>query len=222
MTTLSNYPAKIFIGIHDNEKIYLSAPSWDCGLCWGFGYIGNKNCHYHIDGLTKHESYDFGKKCFTYEFTNLYDGFKKHFGNSLIVRDSQLWTLCELLKTFYILKETAEVLGRGGSHYTNNPCSELITNKDEVTRINTTVLPAIFEEIYKILIPAQDNEKVNAQLVKLNNKGNTLKVVEFMHENRITTDDLKNIAGITAHDFNYIHSKYWELHHAKKAATAKA
>jgi hypothetical protein len=218
MITLANYPKQIFIGVNDDQKIYLSAPSWDCNWYWGFGYLGNRNCHYHVDGLTKHETYNFEKKCWEYEFTNLYDGFKKHFGNTLIVRDSKLWTLCELFKTAYTLKETAEVLGRGGSHYTTNPCSELITNKDEVTRINTVVLPALFEEIYKILIPAQDNEKINNQLVKLNNKGNTLKVVEFMNDNRITTDDLKTISGITAHDFSVIHSKYWELHHAKKTA----
>ena len=205
-TTLSNYPKSIFIGINDGEKIYLSAPSWDCGWYWGFGYLGNRNCHYHVDGLNAKEN------------INLFDAFKKHFGSSLVVRDSQLWTLCELFKTFYALKETAEVLGRGGSHFTTNPCSELIINKDEVTRINTIVLPAIFEEIYKILIPAQDNEKINNQLVKLNNKGNTFKVVEFMNEYGITTDDLKTIDGITAHDFSVIHSKYWELRHAKKTA----
>lgn len=204
MQTLSNYPAKIFIGTNNDEKIYLSAPSWDCGWYWGFGYLGNKNCHYHVDGLNRNEN------------INLFDAFKKHFGTSLVVRDSQLWTLCELFKTFYTLKETAEVLGRGGSHFTKNPCSELITNKDEVVRINNTVLPAIFEEIYKILIPAQENEKTNKKLVALNNEGDTLKVVNFMNENKITTDDLKNISGITPHDFNCIHSMYWKLHHAKK------
>ena len=204
MTTLANYPKSIFIGKNNGENIYLSAPSWDCGWYWGFGYLGNKNRHYHVDGLNAKEN------------INLFDAFKKHFGSSLIVRDSQLWTLCELFKTFYALKETAEVLERGGSHFTKNPCSAIIINKEEVTRINTIVLPAIFEEIYKILIPAQENEKINAQLVKLNNQGNTLKVVEFMQANKITTDDLKNIEGITAHDFNVIHSKYWELHHAKK------
>lgn len=219
MKTLSNYPAKIFIGKNDNENIYLSAPSWDCGWYWGFGYLGNKNSHYHVDGLTKHQSYNFEKKCFEYEFTNLFDGFKKHFGNTLIVRDSQLWTLCELFGTFYTLKETCEVLGRGGSHYTSNPCKELIVNKEEVERLNNVVLPQIFEEIYKILIPAQDNEKINSQIVKLNAKCDTLKVVEFMNENRITTDDLKNIAGLTPHDFSVIHSKYWELKHAKKQLT---
>lgn len=152
MKTLSNYPAKVFIGKRDGERIYLSAPSFDCGWYWGFGYLGNKNCHYHVDGLTKHEKYNSEKKVWEYEFTNLYDGFKKHFGDTLIVNDSDLWTLCELFKTFYTLKECAEVLGRGGSHYTNNPCKDIIINKQETERINNVVLPEIFEEIYKILL----------------------------------------------------------------------
>ncbi len=213
---LSSYPNKIFIGVSDNEKIYLSAPSWDCGWYWGFGYLGNKNCHYHVDGLTKHEKYNAEKRVFEYEFTNLFDGFKKHFGNSLVVRDSQLWQLCELFKTFYLLKETASVLGRGSAGYTSNPCQDVIINKDEANRINSIVLPSIFEAIYKILIPAQENEKQDKELVKLIVKGDTQKVVDFMNEYKITTDNLKTINGVSAHDFDVIHSMYWEQLHAKK------
>lgn len=213
---LSEYPSKIFIGESYGEKIYLSAPSWDCDWYWGFGYLGNKNCHYHVDGLTNHQSYDVVNKVWKYEFTNLFDGFKKHFGTSLVVRDSQLWTLCELFKTFYTLKETAEVLGRGGANYTANPCKDVIINQDEVKRINEVVLPAVFEEIYKILIPAQDNLKVDKKLLELYLEGNTEKVIDFMLENSIHTDDLKNIEGLTSADINVIHSAYWTRYHANK------
>lgn len=202
MNTLSNYPTKIYIGKHENEKIYLTAPSWDCGWYWGFGYLGNNNNHYHVDGLEK------GK--------NMYDGFIEHFGDSLVVRDSALWRLCELFKTFYILKQTAEVLGRGGAHYTSNPCESIIKNADEVTRINTVVLPAIFEEVYRILIPAQDNEKKNKRLLSLVLEGATYKVTEYMRENGIHTDDLKKVKGLTAHDVSVIHSAYWKEFHANK------
>jgi len=215
--TISSYPAKILIGKRDGKNIYLSSPSWDCGWYWGFGYLGNNDCHYHVDGLTKHENYNFETKSFQYEFTNLFDGFKKHFGNSLIVRDSQLWKLCELFKTFYVLKETAEVLGRGGSNYGNNPCSDIIKNTDEVERINKIVFPEIFEAIYKILIPAQENEKQNKQLLKLIIDGNTSKVIDFMNEYKIITDDLKAIDGVTDNDFSVIHSAYWTQYHANKA-----
>lgn len=216
MKTLSNYPEKIFIGINNDEKIYLSAPSWDCGWYWGFGYLGNKNCHYHVDGLTKHETYNHEKGCFNYEFLNLYDGFKKHFGTSLIVRDSQLWKLAELFKTFYTLRECAEILGRGGAHYTTNPCKDIILNTEETARINNVVIPVLIEEIYKILIPAQDKPKIDKKLVALNLEGDTEKTVDFMFNNSIHTDDLKNINGLTSDDINYIHTYYWRRVHAKK------
>lgn len=143
--TLDELPKKILIGRHNDENIYLTAPSWDCGWYWGFGYLGNKNCHYHIDGLNK------------YENINLYDAIKKHFGESLIVKDDKdIWTLTELFKTFYDLKTITEVLGRGGSNYSTNPCKELITNTKEVERINKVVLPEIFLAIYKILLKYED------------------------------------------------------------------
>lgn len=214
MKTLSTY-TKILLGYNNNEPIYLSPPSWDCNWYWGFGYIGNKNCHYHIDGLTKIETYNQDAKAFTTKSVNLYDGFIEHFGNTLKVRSSDLWTLVELFSTFYKLKEIAEVLGRGGSHYTNNPCKDLIINKEEVNRINNIVLPQIFEEIYKILHRNQDNEKLFKKLVSINLKGNTRKVVEFMNENGIKTDDLKAIKDLTKDDFNIIHSYWWADFHVK-------
>lgn len=153
MNTLSNYPAKKCLGTVDGKRIFLTAPSWDCDWYWGFGYIGNNHSHYHIDGLKKIETYNRETKSLNYEFVNLYDGLKRHFGDSFVVKnDKDIWTLAELFATFYALKETAEVLGRGGSHYTTNPAQALIINKDEVERINSIVLPQIFEEIYKILV----------------------------------------------------------------------
>ena len=125
----------------EGKKHYLEKASWDCGWYWGFGYIHTFTSRdfgmcYHFDGFEKK--------------SNMYDGFKKAFTDSVLT-DSELWKLCELMKTFYVLKNTAEVLGRGGANYTTNPCSEIIKNTDEVKRINEIVLPAIFEEIYALL-----------------------------------------------------------------------
>lgn len=134
----TEWTEKHYMGTVSGERIYLSPPSWDCDWYWGFGYLGNNNCHYHLDGLNRE--------------LNLYDAIKKHFGRSLVIKDDKdLWTFCELVLSAYTLKETAEVLGRGGSHMTTNPCADIIINKDEVTRINEIVLPAIFNEINKIL-----------------------------------------------------------------------
>jgi hypothetical protein len=147
------YP-EVYLGYNEeNGRICLTAPSWDCGWYWGFGYLGNRNCHYHVDGLTTREWYDVEKGCFRSEKMSLFDGFKKHFGDTLTLTDAQLWTLCELFRTFYTLSKTAELYGRGGTHYTDNPCKELLTNTAERDRINQVLLPAVFKEIYKILTP---------------------------------------------------------------------
>jgi len=37
-----------------------------------------------------------------------------------------------------------------------------------------------------------------------------------MLEYKITTDDLKNIEGVTSHDFSVIHSAYWKNHYEGK------
>lgn len=216
MKTLRTYNKKTLLGIVDGQNIYLTSPSWDCGWYWGFGYLGNNNCHYHVDGLKKIETYNFEKKVREYEFVDLHEGFIRHFGKSFVVRKSNIWEFAELFQTFYKLKETCEVLGKGGAHLSNNPCSEIIKNTEEVKRINEIVLPAIFDAIYKILDQNANNQNLFAELVKLNNEGDTKQTVKFMFKNAIYTDDLKGIEGITDHDFNILHTEYWRQIHAKK------
>ncbi len=210
-----NFEKKILLGQVDGENIYLSAPSWDCGWYWGFGYLGNKNCHYHVDGLKEVSTYNHEKKVFEYEFVNLHDGFIRHFGKSFIVRPSQIWEFAELFETFYSLKDTCEVLGRGGSHLTTNPCADIIKNLDEVKRINEIVLPSIFEAIYKILEANANNKKMFSELVKINNEGDTMEVVKFMFANSITCDDLEAIDGISKNDYSVIHDIYYKVVHGK-------
>lgn len=149
MTHKTEWTNRFLMGKTEEGNIYLSPPSWDCGWYWGFGYLGNRNCHYHLSGIDKDK--------------NMYDALKHHFGESLTIPDCHLWQFCELIKTAYALKETAEVLDRGGSHYTNNPCSEIIKNKEETDRINSIVLPAIFNAINNILKDCTPEAKIKRQ-----------------------------------------------------------
>lgn len=131
------FDEKVYIGSDsDGAREYLAEPSWDCDWYWGFGYLQNKNIHHHVDTLNKNK--------------NLYDALTEYYGDTLVLKEKDLWTFCELMSTFYALKETAEVLGRGGAHYTTNPCAEIITNKEEAKRINDVVMPALFDTIYKL------------------------------------------------------------------------
>lgn len=133
---LVDYP-KIYLGRNQhNQTIYLSPPSWNCNWYWGFGYLGNSATHYHLSSLAT--------DC------NLFDGIKREFPNFNKLDDATLWTFCELVQTAYTLKQTAEVLGRGGSNYTANPLKDLIRDPDYVAKINRALLPSIFAEIYSL------------------------------------------------------------------------
>ena len=131
----SDYPKKIFLGMADGECIFLYAPSWDCGWYWGFGYIGNNHRHYHLSGLTESHG------------VNLYDAINKEFNTGHKIKD--LWKFCEIVKTIYSLRDISKVYHRGGTHFSNNPCKELITNLDEYIRINTVLIPELIDEMYK-------------------------------------------------------------------------
>lgn len=150
--TTEAFGKEIYLLGKDKEGIlyWLEEPQWDCGWYWGCGYVetytNNRNpsiardinSHQHFDGL------------FFSKNKNGYDSFKEFF-EEITVSDKELWTLMELMKTIYTLKETAEVLGRGGSHYTMNPCKDIIKNAEEVMRINEVVLPALFKEVKGIM-----------------------------------------------------------------------
>lgn len=136
MNNSHEFKKDVLMGVADGQKEYLKAPSWDCGWYWGFGYLSNKNIHHHIDSLNRNK--------------NIFDALKEYYGDTITLGEKDLWTFCELIQTFYTLKETAEVLGRGGSHYTTNPLAETIKNEIEVKRINEILMPLIFTEISKL------------------------------------------------------------------------
>jgi hypothetical protein len=155
------------------------------------------------------------KKVWEYRFVDLYDGFKEHFGDSLMIRRSNLWEFAELFETFYKLQGIAEVYNRGGSHLTTNPCKDLIINQDEVKRINEVILPAIFEEIYRIIDLGKSLDKDIKEVVRLFNEGDTTKTVQYMFDNKVTTEDLKDQKKISYNDYQIIHSYYWKAYHEK-------
>ena len=147
---------KIFLlGSKNGINYWLESPSWDCGWYWGFGYIetytNNDNpqfardiaSHQHFDGLFFNYN-----KC-------AHDVIKEYF-DEIVLEDKELWTLCELMKTAYIMRNYSDTIHRGGAHYTTNPCKEIIENQGEYNRINEIVLPELFKEIEKIL--CEENE----------------------------------------------------------------
>lgn len=192
MKTLREYPKKFLIGRNKGEDIYLSAPSWDCDWYWGFGYLGNENRHYNVE-----------------EYCSSFDDFKKHFGKSLLIRDSKIWVIVELFNSFYKLREAANLFYTGCS----GVLRDIIINKSEWERINKIVLPKIFDSIYNILLSSTDREKQDKEIIELNIEGDAHKIVDYMIENEISTDDLPGIKGLTQNDINIIHSLYYDRYY---------
>lgn len=161
---------KIFLLGRDADGInyWLEEARWDCGWYWGFGYVetytNNKNphlskdinSHSHIDSsfMGQMEKYDFDKKCFVKAeyIHNIYDA--PTFIETTFT-EQEGWELSELFKSFYRLKQSAEMFHSGSCNVTTNPCSELIKNEDWAKHINHEILPLIFEKIYTILSPSK-------------------------------------------------------------------
>ena len=127
---------KRYLGELDGERVWLPPPSWDCGWYWGYGYIQNKHLHTHFNMLDTND--------------NLFNAIQKRFDSTFALQGDKLWVFCELMATFYSLKEMAKVYGRGGSFYASNPLADILRNPKEYKRINETLLPKIFIEIDKL------------------------------------------------------------------------
>jgi hypothetical protein len=118
----------------DGKRLYLAAPTWDCGWYWSFGYLKATGEHYHLRNCN----------------INWKDGLERDYNLNVKLRGDNLWKFYELAKTAYGLRDAAIILGQGGSFLsaiTENPLLEVITNKTEVDRINQIVLPQIFDAI---------------------------------------------------------------------------
>lgn len=157
---LREYPkfTKLGTSTELDGDVFISCPTWDCGWSWGFGYLqrwnarrGDIDFHTHINSQFSKDKD--GRGC------NWYTGMQDLFDQGdVFENDKQRWKFLEIVKTIYNLKMTAEVLGRGGSHYGNNPLSEEIKNHDEVRRINEYLIPKLIDEMYKVLGVVPDEE----------------------------------------------------------------
>lgn len=131
----------------EGTKYWLEGASFDCGWYWGFGYVEtytNNNNPGASRDILSHQHFDtlFLKN---YGFDDVLE--------ATTMTEGEKWKLMELMKTYYNLKLTAEVFGRGGSHVSSNPLCDEIKDEELVKKINNVLLPKVFEEVYKILSP---------------------------------------------------------------------
>lgn len=140
------------VAAESGRHVYLEAPSWDCGWYWGFGYLHsftNDRCpeksadineHFHFDGAFLES-----KQC-------AFDAFKGYFRETVLT-DDEIWMLCDYMRTFYTLKDAAELFYSGSSHYTEKAKVEILKDESLWRRINEELLPAVFDKIDRMLSP---------------------------------------------------------------------
>ena len=135
----------------NGTNYFLEAATWDCSWYWSGGYVetytNNKNPAI-ADNIASHQHFDV--LFFNNPLKNGFDAFKEFLTVNPFT-DSEIWKICELMKSFYIIRNYSDTLHRGGAHYTSNPAADVIKNENEYKRINKTVIPAIMKELYSIL-----------------------------------------------------------------------
>lgn len=137
MKLLREYPEKVLLGKDlQGSNIYLLKPRWECDWYWSFG-------HLHVGDMFIHLNY-LGNSV-------LLDGIKVYF-SELVISDKELWIFCELVESIKTLKSTAQLFTLGGANICSvNPCRDLLLNKHLADEINSTLIPNLIDEVYKVL-----------------------------------------------------------------------
>ena len=134
----------------DGTNYWLEEASWYCSWYWGGGYVetytNNKNPELSRD-IQSHQHFD---SLFFKGNKNAHDLFIEFFPVHPF-SDSKIWKICELMKAFYISRGYSDMLHCGGAHYTTNPATDVIKSNEEYNRINKNIIPAIMQELYKIM-----------------------------------------------------------------------
>ncbi len=132
----------------DGQNYWLEEPSWDCDWYWSVGYVETYTNNDHPDAARDIDSHQ--------HFDGLMGRLHliKDLGWTTPLTDREQWTLSELMRTAYTLKETAALHHVGGAHVSANPCKDMLKDPDRENYINATLLPAIFEQVKTLLSPS--------------------------------------------------------------------
>ena len=137
----------------DGTLLWLEEGNWDCDWYWGFGYVGsytnNKNpdkakdinsrSHYSGYCLKKGENGNY--ICILKDNPEI---------EETVLTDAEEWKLSDLMKSFYSLRDVAEIYHQGNSHYTSDVGVDL-KNQEAYDRINKVEIPEIMKAVYSLL-----------------------------------------------------------------------
>lgn len=150
---INKFGKHYLLGINkDGEYVWLEKESWDCGWYWGYGYL-----HTFTNNRQPERSKDLSSH-FHFDTTFLkgpdccFEMFKTYFKETVLT-DNEIWELCDYMKTFYTLKEVAELFKKGYSHQTERAKVEKIQSETQYDLVNKVWLPEVFKRIETLLTP---------------------------------------------------------------------
>ena len=115
--------ARILLGIDpDKQPIYLTKHEWSCDWFWGFGWLGNKNLHFHME-------------TFLIAGPDLYCAIDTFLPETKITQ-SEWWVILDLFKQAYALGHCAEVYRFGGYLKTRKGVTDVIHDLDKAKALN--------------------------------------------------------------------------------------
>lgn len=135
------------------DYVWLEKESWDCDWYWGFGYL-----HTYTNNRQPGRSKDLSAH-FHFDYTFLTgpdysrDMFKKYFRETVLT-DDEIWILCDLMATYYTLKNTAALFHNGYSGHTSKAFLDNLKSAEMEAHINKVLLPEVFKKIEQLLSPA--------------------------------------------------------------------
>lgn len=148
---------QFLLGKKNGELYWLEQASFDCEWYWGLGYVesyrgrgrGDKSWsgHQHFNGLFFNGPSD----CKT-----MFD----RFFEETPFTDNEIWQILELMQSAYTCRRYSDMLHMGGSHITSRVKVDLIKNDAEYGRLNNAVIPTIMNEVYKLMLPKNEDGEI--------------------------------------------------------------
>lgn len=149
---IDSHEKKYLIGKRNGMDMWLLAPSWDCDWYWGFGYVRTYANNNPKNDLLTHEHFDE-----LFLSNRIFDSFVECLDETPLT-EKEVFTLLELMETFYNCRKFADTCHRGGSHITNNPCHDVLLNANLYEKINHEIIPQLFDAIDKLLSVSKETE----------------------------------------------------------------
>lgn len=128
----------------DGEMLFLSKHEWQCSWYWGFGYLGNRGCHFHFESLLELRDKYMASDIFV--TTN--------------ITDKEWWVIRDLFIQAYAMKALAEVYRYGGHQTTLAGVTDKWKDLEKADAINRD-LGSVLDVIWAyVTVAAKEMERV--------------------------------------------------------------